>query len=225
MNRIRLKVAGSILLILASAAAVWRSAFDAPPAGPGETPRRVGRVLAGEASKLLKPGGKIVLIVRDTAAFPQPAFDAMRVSLEAALREAGTPATITRAIQLDPLRPLQVPPGDFVELLRKAGPADVLVSLLGPPFLSDEQRAGLGVVKPRVVAFWPGTVAEYSNLRPLFEQHLLAAAIVHQPAGLGLPSKLRRSNSDPSAATGGYDEWYQLVTGAGNPPVPIPGLS
>jgi hypothetical protein len=117
---------------------------------------------------------------------------------------------------LDPQRPLQVPPGDFVELLRKAGTSDVIVSLLGPPFLSEEQRASVGVVKPRVVAFWPGTLEEYANLRPLFEQRLLSSAVIHRPEGLGLGSKT------PPAEK--FEVLYQVVNGNRIPPTPLPGL-
>jgi hypothetical protein len=221
MNRARVISSVSVLVMLASLGAIWRALHDAPPSTPTALPAEIGRVLAAEAGKRLGPGGRILLIARDTESFAQPSFDALNASVQQALKQAGTPPALVRAIQLDPLRPLQVPPGDFVELLRKAGTADVIVSLLGPPFLSDEQRAALGTVKPKVVAFWPGTVAEYGNLRPLFEQHLLSAAILHRPEGLGL-----RGNG--GAASGGrasqFDTLYQVVAGTGIPPVPLPGI-
>lgn len=218
MNRARVKLLVSVLAILAAAAAVWRSLHDAPPSFSASVPSEIGRVLALEAGKLLKPGGKVIVIARDTEAFTQPAFDAVLRSLNQTLREAGTPPVAVRSIQLDPQRPLQVPPGDFVELLRKAGTSDVIVSLLGPPFLSEEQRASVGVVKPRVVAFWPGTLAEYANLRPLFEQRLLSSAVIHRPEGLGLGGKT------PTPPAEKFEALYQIVNGNGIPPTPLPGL-
>ena len=223
MTRARLRLVLSIVVMIASLGAIWRALHDAPPARPAALPAEIGRVLAAEAGKLLKPGGRIVLISRDTESFPQPSFDALTGAVQRALKDAGTPPVTTRAIQLDPLRPLQVPPGDFVELLRKAGPADVLVSLLGPPFLSDEQRTALGPVKPRVVAFWPGTLAEYGNLRSLFEQRLLSAAILHRPEGLGLAGK-GGSAMAPSSRALRFDDLYQVVSGTGIPPEPLPGI-
>ena len=223
MNRARLISGLSVVVMLASFGAILRSLHDAPPAKPAALPAEIGRTLAAEAGKLLKPGGRIVLISRDTESFPQPSFDALAAALQRSLKEAGTPPVAVRAIQLDPLRPLQVPPGDFVELLRKAGPGDVIISLLGPPFLSDEQRVALGPVKPSVLAFWPGTLAEYGNLRPLFEQRLLSAAILHRPEGLGLAGKA--SAAMTSRAQGNrFDDLYQVVSGTGIPPVPLPGI-
>jgi hypothetical protein len=221
MKRARIISVLSVLVMLASLGAIWRALHDAPPSAPSDLPAEVGRVLAAEAGKLLGPGGRIVLISRDTESFPQPSFDALNASMQKALKQAGTPPALIRAIQLDPLRPLQVPPGDFVELLRKAGPADVIVSLLGPPFLSDEQRAAVGTVKPKVVAFWPGTLAEYGNLRPLFEQRLLSAAILHRPEGLGLAAK---GGAPAAGRSARFDQLYQIVAGTGIPPVPLPGI-
>jgi len=222
MKRERAKLLGSILALLVAGAAVWRSLHEGAPSLPSAIHRDVGRTLAAEAGKLLRPGGRVVVIYRDTESFPQPAFDFALAALKGALKEAGLPAPITRAIQLDPLRPLQVPPGDFLELIRKAGVADVIISLMGPPFLSDEQRASIGTVKPRMVAFWPGTIAEYANLKPLFEQHLLSAAIIHRPEALGLAGPARTGNSMPSPER--FDALYQVVSGNGIPSVPIPGL-
>ncbi len=222
MKRERIKIASSILALLVAGAAIWRSLHDGPPSGPAAIHREVGRVLAEEAGKRIQPGGRIVVIYRDTESFPQPAFDVALKALLGGLKDAGLPAPITRAIQLDPLRPLQVPPGDFLELIRKAGVADVIVSLMGPPFLSDEQRATVGMVKPRIVAFWPGTIAEYANLKPLFEQHLLSAAIVHRPEALGFAGTARGGNR--AALPERFDALYQVVSGNGIPSVPIPGL-
>jgi hypothetical protein len=221
MNRARVISAVSVLVMLASLGAIWRALHDAPPSTPAALPAEIGRVLATEAGKRLGPGGRILLIARDTEAFAQPSFDALNASVQQALKQAGTPPALIRAIQLDPLRPLQVPPGDFVELLRKAGTADVIVSLLGPPFLSDEQRAAVGIVKPQVVAFWPGTLAEYGNLRPLFEQHLLSAAILHRPEGLGLAGK---GGAAMAGSARRFDTLYQVVADTGIPPVPLPGI-
>ena len=89
-----------------------------------------------------------------------------------------------KPIQLDPLRPVEVPPGDFYETIRRAKPNHVIVSLLGPPVLEPEQRAKLGSVKPKIVAFCTGSLAEQVDLRELIRSGLVHAAIVNkQPAG------------------------------------------
>ena len=56
---------------------------------------------------------------------------------------------------------------------------------MGPPLLNDEQRLALGEVKPQIVAFCPGNLPAYIDLRLLAERHLLHAAVL----GRSLPAK------------------------------------
>ena len=91
-------------------------------------------------------------------------------------------------LQVDPLRPLQVPAGDLHELLRRGAVGDVIVSFMGAPLLSDEQRASLGGVKPKVVAFCPGGIFGIQELKALAGQGLLHAAVVSRPAKAGASS-------------------------------------
>jgi hypothetical protein len=137
---------------------------------------QIGSALAEEADALLKPGGKITVICRDTETFPQPSMDILLKSFKSHVK-ALTVATLP--VQVDPLRPANVPPGDFFELLRKSKPEDVVVSFLGPPMLSPDQIFMLGGVRPRVVAFCVGPTANL-DLRTLFDAGLLHAAVVGQ---------------------------------------------
>lgn len=136
----------------------------------------IGRALAAEASALLKPGGKVTVISRDTETFPQPSVDVLLKSFKRGMK--GDAEIANLLVQVDPLRPASVPPGDFFELLRKAKPEDVIVSLLGPPVLSDQQRFVLGGVRPKVIALCNGAMSANLNLRSLFEAGLLHAAVV-----------------------------------------------
>ncbi|HUS35574.1 MAG TPA: hypothetical protein VM680_09510 [Verrucomicrobiae bacterium] len=136
----------------------------------------IGKALATEASALLRPGAKVTLITRDTATFPQPALDVLIKSFERNINRNTQVAKLTVAV--DPLRPASVPPGDFFELLRKSKPDDVVVSLLGPPVLSDQQRFMLGGVQAKVIALCNGGMSANLNLRSLFDAGLLHAAVV-----------------------------------------------
>jgi hypothetical protein len=142
----------------------------------------IGRALAKEALSLLRPGGQIVVITRDTEAFRQPALDILLKSFNKEIRRAGDIAVATQSIQLDPLRPVEVPPGDFYELIRRSSAERVIVSLLGPPALTGEQRTALGRVKPKVIAFCSGNLAETLDLRELFNAGLLQVALINRPA-------------------------------------------
>jgi hypothetical protein len=138
---------------------------------------QIGLALADEANELLGPGGKITVICRDTETFPQPAMDILLKSFKGRIKNA-TVATLP--VQVDPLRPASVPPGDFFELLRKSKPEDVIVSFLGPPMLSGEQVFMLGGVRPRIVALCAGPMSANLGLRSLFDAGLLHAAVVGQ---------------------------------------------
>jgi hypothetical protein len=131
-----------------------------------------------ECLKLLKPGGKITIIARDTEVFPQPAMVLARQSLEKDIHRAGAEVRSTLAVQLDPIRPSAVPSGDYYELLRRLPEGDVIVSLLGPPLLSEEHREKLGRPRARVVAL----CAPATDTEALFASGLLQVAVVNKPS-------------------------------------------
>ena len=126
-------------------------------------------------------------MTRDTGTFPQPALDLALGSFTQAIRKSGGSAPAVQALQVDPLRPVQVPPGDFHELIRRGAAGDVIVSLMGPPWLSEEQRASLGGIKPQIVAFCPESPPDHDNLRLLAEQKLLHAAVISRPLKRNAP--------------------------------------
>ena len=93
----------------------------------------------------------------------------------------------------------------FLQIIRKHSEGDVIVSLLGPPILNDEQRGKLGENRPRIVAVCAGALPEQVNLRQLFDQHLLHAAVISRsevgPAAAGSPREA-------------FNQFYQLITPA-----------
>jgi hypothetical protein len=153
----------------------WR---PAPPLNK-MVPLELGRTLAAESLKLLKPGGKLTIIARDTDVFPQPAMALALSTLQKELHRAGAEIRSTQLVQLDPIRPSAVPSGDFYELLRRLPDGEVIVSLLGPPVLSEEQKEKLGRPRARVAALCTGTS---ENTEALFASGLLYVAIINKPA-------------------------------------------
>jgi phosphoribosylaminoimidazole carboxylase (NCAIR synthetase) len=109
----------------------------------------IGKALAREAISLSQPVSQITLITRDTEEFPQPALDVLLASFKREVRRAQIKIAAMQLVQADPLRPLDVPPGDFFELLRRSPAEHIIVSLLGPPLLTGEQRSRLGRVRRR----------------------------------------------------------------------------
>jgi hypothetical protein len=168
----------NLTIVFAVLAVVIGAIFFVTPPAPVDRKlhSEIGRALAMEASALLKPGGKVTIITRDPEAFPQPAVDALIKTFKRNLKSDAQVSKLL--VQVDPLRAASVPPGDFFELLRKAKPEDVVVSLLGPPVLSDQQRFILGGVRPKVVALCNGAMSGNLNLRSLSDVGLLHAAVV-----------------------------------------------
>jgi len=166
-----------------------------------------GWAMAKQALSLLKPGGQVMLITRDTAEFKSPATDVLLAGFKKELRKAGKSIDVVQTLQVDPLRPMEVPPGDFLEWIRKSPSGSVIVSFMGPPLLSEAQRKQLREIKPAIVAFCPGGFPDRINLRAVFDQGLLHAAIVSR----------RDSSSSavkPRSTQAWFDQHFAVVTAA-----------
>jgi hypothetical protein len=165
---------------------------------------QIGRTLAKEALSLARPGGQITVITRDTESFPQPALDILLKSFHREVRRAGDIPVATQSLQLDPLRPVEVPPGDFYELIRRSTVERIIVSLLGPPVLTKEQRRALGPVRPKIVAICFGNLAETLDLRECFNAGLLHIALVNRRASPG-------TGDLPPSRPSTFDQLYSIV--------------
>lgn len=175
----------AVLTILGAGGVGYFSTNEWPPTPDRPAHAALGKVIARETLQWLKPGGTVTAIIRDTEAFRHPESDAQYRGFESALQRAGATVSTLRALQVDPLRQLEVPPGDFVELVRKASAGSVVVSFMGPPVLDSDQRERLGAVKAAVIAFCPGAIPRRADLRELFEAGLLRAAMVESPVAGG----------------------------------------
>jgi len=198
--------AAACLAIVGSAAAIYFCTSGGFGVGIDRRPHQAtGAVMAQQALALIKPGGQLVIIARDTAAFKNPASDIQLASFRREVSKVRAIIGSVHALQVDPLRPLEVPAGDFFDLLRKATPADVIVSFMGPPLLTETQRRQLPEARPAVVAFCPGTLPEQVDLRLLFEQGLLNAAVIAN-------AKKAKSGPRPSTLRQCFDQSFLLIT-------------
>jgi hypothetical protein len=103
------------------------------------------------------------------------------------------------------LRPLAVPPGDFVELLRKTSENDVVVSFMGPAALAKEHTDRLPSKRARVAALCAGSVPNQVDLRHLFTNDLLHAAVISRQEAT--VTALR-----PDTPRGWFNLYYLMVT-------------
>jgi hypothetical protein len=198
--------AGFIFVCSGLAMALCLTGGPGPQLEPGPY-RAVGRTLARQSLALLKPGGSITVITRDTATFQNPATDVLLLAFRAELDNAHAKIDSVQTLQIDPLRPAAVPSGDFAQWIKHASKGSVIVSLMGPPTLSELERTQVGEIKPAIVAFCSGPVLEQVDLRALFSQGLLHAAVVSKAAGL---CKSSRSSSEREI----FDSRFIEVTGA-----------
>ena len=198
----------ALATILGSAAAILL--IEHGGFGPGikaGTPQATGAELARQAVSFLKPGGQIMVINRATTMYQNPATDLQMKGFQRELARTHNQIGTVQTLQLDPLRPIEVPVGDFQNWIHLAASGDVIVSFLGPPLLSQAQVRQLGEIKPAIVAFCPGNWPNQLDFRPLFGNGLLRSAILSrhgQEAG--------RSNPNNSRAE--FDANYEVVTAA-----------
>ena len=186
-------------------AVILFSIYPLPPRFDREPHRELGQVLAQESLKLQQPGGRIILITRDTAMYKAPAFEAQAEGFRRTLKKARVEIAATRLLKVDPLRVLSVPSGDFLELLRKTSEKDVIVSLLGPPVLDAGQIAQLDASRPRVLAVCSGAMPRQVDLKRLFDQKLIHTAVI---------SRDEPAAASAAGATGAFDRQFKLITAA-----------
>jgi hypothetical protein len=147
--------------------------------------RALGQTLAQEAIKLRGGAGRITVIARDTESQKNPFADAQLKAFRQTLKSAGVDITSTRLLKFNAIRLLAVPGGDLLDMMKKASEDDVIVSLLGPPDLSDAQIAQAPEKRPKIIAVCSGWAPRQVNLRRLFEQGLLTTAVIsrNEPRG------------------------------------------
>jgi len=189
MRPLKLSEIASMLAIVVALLAIFLTYYEFPPGIDRELHASIGRTLAKETLNILGEGGQITVISRDTEAFKQPAIDILLDSFQKELRRANASAPSIQLMSTDPLRPVDVPAGDFYEILRRSTTNHVIVSLMGPPLLTDEQRNKLGAIKPKILAFCSGGVASRIDLSLLFNAKLLHAAVVCNTDPSGISSK------------------------------------
>lgn len=190
------------VITLGAAAAFCLTLRGGLPPRLGSKPHEAaGWYMAQQTLRCLQPGGQVILIARDTTLFQNPATDVQLASFRETLRKSHVTISSVQLLGVDPLRPMEVPAGDFQELIRKAPKGSVIASFMGPPpLLNPAQRQRLEETKPTVVAFCPGTLPDRVNLPALFEQGLLQAAVIS-----------RRDPASSAAAAKGLQGWFDQV--------------
>ena len=201
-----IQVLAGVVTLSALVVAYLSSQGGLPPSTNPKPHEAAGAILARQALSLLKPGGKIIAINRDTATFKNPATDFQLASFKKALGAAHATIGTLQLLQVDPLHPLELPAGDFLQLTRNAPAGSVLVSFIGPPVLNEAQRKQAGELKPAIVAFCSGAAPDLIDLRGLFDLGLLQAAVVSR--------RNPQSSPQPNNLQAWFDQYFMAITSA-----------
>jgi hypothetical protein len=202
-ERKAIQIAAALVIVGAVAAMVVTEHGGFAAAFNPAAPRAAGGELARQALSLVKPGGQITVITRDTQDFQNPASDCLLEGFEKELRRARAAPGAIQRLQVDPLRVMGVPSGDFQNWLHQAAAGDVIVSFMGPPLFTPEEVRRLGEHPPAVVAFCPGNWLDRVDLRSLFSEGLLQVALV-----------ARRDQTRATLDSGNFNKNYAVVTQA-----------
>jgi hypothetical protein len=189
-------IAAVVVMLVAAGLLASRWYFPMPKIEP-RPHAGLGEALAERAVQLAG-GGRVVLLTPDTSGGKFPGTAIQLRAFHAALRRANQAVVLTNVIKIDPNRVLRAPPGDFADLLRKFTEADVVVSLLGPPVLNGDQKARVGDKRPKVIAACLGDMPRQVNLKAIFNEQFLQAAII--------------SRASPALTTPGSEnpaDWFQ----------------
>ena len=138
---IKIRIAGVVAAF--AGASLLAVHLEWPPSTAADVNAELGRALAKETIQAIQPGGQVLAICRDTQEFPQPAMTQALRSFTKYLKTSGVEIRSIQSIAVDPLRPDEVPAGDFCEWIRKSKKSDVIVSFLGSPNLTEDQRLQL----------------------------------------------------------------------------------
>lgn len=211
----RMKIAAALVLIACAVVVVLLATRLSGPQFNPQPHEALGQVLAEEAGKLAAQGGGVTLIALDTSVYPNPSADFMVQGFLRTARELRLKLSATNWVELDPIRLVRVPPGDFFEILRNRPEGEVVVSLLGPPLLAEEQRAKLARKHPKIVALCSGELPKQVDLGNLFNLELLHTAVISRPHPAGGPPTAQ----NPRAW---FDHYYQVITRANLAELPAP---
>jgi hypothetical protein len=211
----KVKVSIALAVILLSSAFLFMQTIGPGPNVELRPHLAVGEAMADLAAKAAGSEGRITLIAVDTSVTDWPAAEAQLKGFFRALRRANLQVSATNLIKLDPIRLIRVPSQEFVRLMRKQTPTDVIVSFLGPPVPTPEEMAQLSQKHARVIALCSGDMPRQINLKALFDQQVLDTAVIsRRDSPAGLP---RTENTSDW-----FTHFYEVVTSRTAAELPVP---
>jgi len=205
-------VAACLVAIAGAAAWIYRKELAAPKFNLA-LHQAVGHVMAMQTAQLLDSTGKVVVVTIDPDNFPE---------LKAQLEEYGRvlrgypQITLlkTKRLETDGKAKYSFGMGlsgrRFVRAVNNHPDADVVVSFVGAPTLTEEDLAQLKAA-PKFLA----EARSADKLKRLFDQHILQTAIVSR---FQFPSPVKGT---PYSAQEWFDQRFQVVTATNAAALPV----
>jgi hypothetical protein len=195
-------VVGSILAIGASVC--WITLQQRAPNMNVSLHQAVGRVMAEETARLLGGKGQVAIVSMETARVPE--LKTQLQAFEKALQRMNG-ITVLERYELDPEdKPKYgagtgLSAGRFLRIVKKSAKADVIVSFVGVPRLTDEEMEKLDRM-PKFLA----EAKDRDKLTKLMEKKLLQVAVVPR---FEFPAPV---SEKPRSAREWFDKYFQVVT-------------
>jgi hypothetical protein len=200
-QRNTLLATGSILVIAVCAVWIYYREFKALKHNVA-LHRRVGEVMAEQTSKMIGNKGRIVLVTIPTG--PEPELQTQLVAFRETLKRLGDYDIKDHELDTKDQPKYGVGSGlsgrRFVRAVKNNRKADVIVSFVGAPKLSEEELAEL-TTHPKFIAQSRST----DNLPKLFEKQIIQVAVVSRFA---FPAPGPR---EPKTPQQWFDKRYQIV--------------
>lgn len=202
----------AVAVIVACCAWIYFTQFNAAKYNVG-LHQQVGEVLAEQTANLIGKKGRVVSIAIDTKEWPE--LKTQIAAFKAKLKQLGKYEL--REYEMDTKDQPKYGVGSglsgrrYVRTVKKNEKADVFVSFIGAPALSDEEVAELGN-KPKLIA----ESRSPDNLPKLFQNQLLQVAVVSR---FQFPSP---GHEKPKTPQEWFTKRFQIITQATASSLPKP---
>ena len=213
-----------LVVIFACAISIYHTTCSGGPK-PSKLPiYEAGQMVADETLKLIGRKGNVVVIAMDNS-YSKPQLKAFRQTIE---KQPGAEVTAVEYVAAGELAKgamgSALSSETFLRLIQKHRNAAAIVSLVGPPVLSDQEIDKLDAKIPKVVVFAPMGF----GIRKLLEEQVVQVAIIPRITPPMAP--VTPGNTSTAAPPQGAGRSYEVVTTETiqsrpvfePPPVPVP---
>jgi len=222
-RKVRLAKVLSIAVILACSISIYGTMCSGRPKFDKRPILEAGQMIGEETLKLIGRKGNVVVVTMDNR-YGKLQVNEFRRTIE---KQPGAEMTAVEYVTNDQLAKgamgSALSSETFLKLIQKFSDVSAIVSLVGPPVLTDQEISRLDTKIPKVVVFAPLGF----GIRKLLEEQVVQVAIV--PRVTPLMASTLPGTATTAAPPQAGERYYEVVTPQTiqtrpvfEPPVPIP---